>query len=167
MVPRAAQRYVVLACVAAQLCMLPRSSTCAAHQSFVAAQFSILPRTVACGRAVLHVAAHPCCRARSTLHRLRVAAHLYTFPRSSTCCRALGFRARHNASCLRLCCRAVVWIATKGRLVPQSASVARQPWWRLVVVGWSVVRQLRGNWSSSDSVEYSRSTVVVGKKLWL
>src|SRR6218665_452549 len=45
--------------------MVPLSLRAAALRSFVAAQFSILPRTVACGRAVLHAAAHPWCRARN------------------------------------------------------------------------------------------------------
>src|SRR6218665_3703454 len=104
-------------------CMLPRTSvtvvrprTCmppcihGAARLCAAAQFHVLPRTHGATRG-------------TTLHRLRVSAHLYTLPRSSTCFRAPWCRPRHNALSLRLCCRAVVWIAVKGRLVPQSASI--------------------------------------------
>src|SRR6218665_3077999 len=84
MVPRAAERYVVLACVAAHLQWCRLVLRVAALRSFVVAQFSILPRTVACGRAALHAAAHPWCRARkyaslSTCGRalIHVAAQFY------------------------------------------------------------------------------------------
>src|SRR6218665_1971447 len=104
MVPRAAERYVVLVCVAAshgaaQFYVLPRS---------------MLPRSSLCCRvpwcrAVLHVAAsHGAVQfymlPRSMLPRyvLRAAAPRSLVPRSSTCCRAPWCRARHNSSSLRL-----------------------------------------------------------------
>src|SRR6218665_3584284 len=95
-------------------------------------------------RAVLRAAAHPWCH------------------------------ARRNASSLRLCCRAVVWIAIKGRSVRQSWSVVRQSSWRLVIVGssWSTVAVRRSAAVVEVGyrrivVEYIRSAVAVGKKLWL
>src|SRR6218665_3016737 len=130
--------------------MLPRSSMCCRVPCFravlpvaafhVAAQFYVLPRSmlprsslccrVPWCRAVLCVAASHAAALRSTFGRASVlsAAQFYVLPRTMVPRAAQHFESSP-------CCRAVVWIAIKGRLVPQSASVARQPWWRLVVVG--------------------------------
>src|SRR6218665_493962 len=133
-------------------CRVPccRAVLCVAA-SHVAAQFSVLPRPmlppsstccrVPCCRAVLRVAASHGATQFSVLPRPM-------FPRSSTCGRASVLSAAQfyvlprpmvpraaQRSCLRLCCRAVVWFAIKERLVPQSESVVRQLRWRLVVVG--------------------------------
>src|SRR6218665_1962399 len=96
MVPRAAERFVVLACVAAQLYMLPRSSTCGRA-------------SVLCCHAVLHISAH--CYVLPRTHGATRGRTL----RPSTCCRAFI-----HASCLRLCCRVVVWIGIKGQSVPRT-----------------------------------------------
>src|SRR6218665_937962 len=130
--------------------MVPRSSTCCrvpccravpcVAASHAAAQFPVLPRPmlprsstccrVPCCRAVPCVAASHAAALRSTCGRASVlsAAQFYVLPRSMVPRPAQRFGSSP-------CCRAVVWIAIKGRLVPQSASVARQPRWRLVVVG--------------------------------
>src|SRR6218665_3781167 len=115
--------------------MVPRSSTCCrvpccravlcVAASHCAAQFYMLPRSmlprsflwcrVSWCRAVLHVAASHATALRSTCGRASVlsAAQFYVLPRSMVPRAAQRFESSP-------CCRAVVWIAIKGRLVPQS-----------------------------------------------
>src|SRR6218665_1695380 len=115
-------------------------SMCGRASVLSAAQFYVLPRSMqprsslCCGvpwfRAVLHVAASHAAALRSTCGRAAVlsAAQFYVLPRSMVPRAAQRLESSP-------CCLAVVWIAIKGRLVPQSESVARQPSWRLVVAG--------------------------------
>src|SRR6218665_1089581 len=115
MLPRAAERFIVFTCAAAQFNVLPRTPWCRARRN-TSLTSSVQPRSSPCCRA-LHGSARS-----STPRRLWLCGRAVLLPpRSSTCFRALHGAARgRKPRRLRLCCRAVLRAAAQVYVLPRT-----------------------------------------------